>query len=182
MAKRMKLLVSVMMLLCCMVTSAVAQTVTVKGKLLDAETNEPLIGASVAVKGTTVGTVTDMDGNFSLDISASRPTLLFTYVGYKDETVEVSKTGYVNLGEILMKPDAIALGDVVITQSVAIARKTPVALSTVDPVFIEERLGTQEFPEVLKSTPGVYATKQGGGFGDSRINLRGFTTNNIADE
>ncbi len=180
MAKRMKLLVSVMMLLCCMVTSAVAQTVTVKGKLLDAETNEPLIGASVAVKGTTVGTVTDMDGNFSLDISASRPTLLFTYVGYKDETVEVSKTGYVNLGEILMKPDAIALGDVVITQSVAIARKTPVALSTVDPVFIEERLGTQEFPEVLKSTPGVYATKQGGGFGDSRINLRGFTTSNIA--
>ena len=60
------------------------------------------------------------------------------------------------------------------------ARKTPVAVSTVDPVFIEERLGSQEFPEILKSTPGVYVTKDGGGFGDSKINIRGFKTENVA--
>ena len=48
------------------------------------------------------------------------------------------------------------------------------------PEFIEEKLGTMEFPEILKSTPGVYATKQGGGYGDSDINLRGFKTENIA--
>ena len=57
----------------------------------------------------------------------------------------------------------MVLNDVIITSSVAVSRKTPVAVSTVDPVFIEEKLGTQEFPEVLKSTPGIYATKQGGG-------------------
>ena len=52
-----------------------------------------------------------------------------------------------------MQPDAVMLSDVTITSSVAVARKTPVAVSTVDPVFIEEKLGSQEFPEILKSTP-----------------------------
>ena len=74
----------------------------------------------------------------------------------------------------------MVLNDVIITSSVAVSRKTPVAVSTVDPVFIEEKLGTQEFPEVLKSTPGIYATKQGGGFGDSKVNIRGFKTENSA--
>jgi len=55
-----------------------------------------------------------------------------------------------------------------------------VALSVVDPIHIETKLGTLEFPEILKSTPGVYATKSGGGYGDSRINLRGFASENIA--
>jgi outer membrane cobalamin receptor len=78
-----------------------------------------------------------------------------------------------------MEADAVMLKDVVITSSVAVARKTPVALSTVDPLFIEEKLGTQEFPEVLKSTPGVHANKQGGGYGDSEIYMRGFDNSNI---
>ena len=72
------------------------------------------------------------------------------------------------------------LADVTITSSIAVARKTPVAVSTIDPVFIEEKLGTQEFPEILKSTPGIYATKDGGGFGDSKINIRGFKSENSA--
>ncbi|MDR0972134.1 MAG: TonB-dependent receptor plug domain-containing protein [Bacteroidales bacterium] len=56
----------------------------------------------------------------------------------------------------------------------------PAALSTVDAQSIEKRISNQEFPEVLKNTPSAYATKQGGGFGDSRITLRGFGTENIA--
>ena len=79
-----------------------------------------------------------------------------------------------------MEPDAVMLADVTITSSIAVARKTPVAVSTIDPVFIEEKLGTQEFPEILKSTPGIYATKDGGGFGDSKINIRGFKSENSA--
>ena len=79
-----------------------------------------------------------------------------------------------------MSSDAVNLSDVTVSTSIAIRRKTPVALSTVDPIVIEAKLGNQEFPEILKSTPGVYATKQGGAFGDSRINLRGFEAANIA--
>lgn len=156
-----------------------AQT-TVKGQLVDAETGEPLVGAAVMVEGTSQGGVTDIDGYFKQSV-ASNSTLLFKYVGYKDQKKKITQKGAsVNLGVIQMQPDAVLLKDVVITSSVAVARKTPVALSTVDPVFIEEKLGTQEFPEILKSTPGVYATKSGGGYGDSKINMRGFQSANIA--
>jgi len=159
--------------------AAVAQTV-VKGKLVDAETNEGLIGASVTVEGTSQGAVTDLDGSFTLSVKSGTGTLIFKYIGYKDQKMKVSKKGTADLGTIKMEPDAVALSDVTITSSIAIQRKTPVAVSTIDPVFIEEKLGTQEFPEILKSTPGVYATKNGGGYGDSKINMRGFQSANVA--
>lgn len=160
-------------------TVAIAQT-TVKGQLLDSETKEPLVGASVVIDGTTQGSSTDVDGYFSQRIDRNA-TLVFKYIGYKELRKHVTAHGHtINLGIIEMEPDAVMLKDVTITSSVAVARKTPVAVSNVEPVFIEEKLGTQEFPEVLKSTPGVYATKQGGGFGDSKLNLRGFKSENIA--
>lgn len=59
-------------------------------------------------------------------------------------------------------------------------RKTPVAVSTIKEAQIIEKLGNQEFPEILNSTPSVYATKGGGGFGDARLNIRGFAQENIA--
>ncbi len=59
-------------------------------------------------------------------------------------------------------------------------RKTPVAVSTIREAVIVEKLGNQEFPEILNTTPSVYATKSGGGFGDSRINVRGFDQRNTA--
>lgn len=59
-------------------------------------------------------------------------------------------------------------------------RKTPVAVSTIKEAQIVEKLGNQEFPEVLNTTPSVYATKAGGGFGDSKINIRGFAQENVA--
>lgn len=59
-------------------------------------------------------------------------------------------------------------------------RKTPVAVSTIKEAQIVEKLGNQEFPEILNTTPSVYATKAGGGFGDSKLNIRGFSQNNIA--
>lgn len=59
-------------------------------------------------------------------------------------------------------------------------RKTPVAVSTVKAAQIIERLGNQELPEILNTTPSVYATKSGGGFGDGGITMRGFESRNIA--
>lgn len=159
--------------------AAWAQT-TVKGQLVDAETGEPLVGAAVMVEGTTQGSTTDIDGYFKQSV-APNATLLFKYVGYKDLKKKITQKGAsVDLGVIQMHPDAVMLADVTITSSVAVARKTPVAVSTLDPVFIEEKLGSQEFPEILKSTPGVYATKDGGGFGDSKVNVRGFKSENVA--
>ncbi len=59
-------------------------------------------------------------------------------------------------------------------------RKTPVAVSTIKAAQIIERLGNQELPEILNTTPSVYATKSGGGFGDSNLSIRGFESRNIA--
>lgn len=159
--------------------AAFAQT-TVRGQLVDSETGEPLVGAAVMVEGTTQGSVTDIDGYFKQSV-ASNATLLFKYIGYKDQKKKITQKGAsVELGTIKMQPDAVMLSDVTITSSVAVARKTPVAVSTVDPVFIEEKLGSQEFPEILKSTPGIYTTKDGGGYGDAQTRIRGFKSENVA--
>ena len=162
----------------CSTVTAFAQT-TVKGQVVDAETGEPLIGAAVTVAGTSQGSVTDLDGKFSQKIGRNE-TLNIKYLGYKEFKKKINVAGTVDLGVIRLEPDAVALGDVTITSSVAVARKTPVAVSTISPTFIEEKLGTQEFPEILKSTPGIYATKQGGGYGDSKVIVRGFKTENVA--
>ena len=131
-------------------------------------------------QGTTQGSVTDIDGYFKQSV-ASNATLLFKYIGYKDQKKKITQKGAsVELGTIKMQPDAVMLSDVTITSSVAVARKTPVAVSTVDPVFIEEKLGSQEFPEILKSTPGIYTTKDGGGYGDAQTRIRGFKSENVA--
>ena len=156
-----------------------AQT-TVRGQIIDAETQEPLIGATVIEEGTQAGTVTDMDGKFSLKVSTGKAIQL-KYIGYEDHNVKVNaKGGNVNLGQITMKSNSVNLKDVVVTSSMAIARKTPVAVSQIGISVIEDKLGTQEFPEVLKSTPGVHANKQGGGYGDSEIYMRGFDNTNVA--
>ncbi len=150
--------------------------VVIKGTVIDKDTQEPLIGVTVYDQSSKQGTVTDLDGSFSLKVPSIRDKVIVSYVGYQTKTLNSS----VNLGTIELLSEVIGLKDVVVTSSIAIRRKTPVALSVIEPEQIELKLGTQEYPEILKSTPGVYATKQGGGYGDSRINMRGFESPNIA--
>ena len=64
--------------------------------------------------------------------------------------------------------------------TVAKDRKTPIALSKISAAEVQLKVGNQEFPEIMNNTPGVYATKQGGGYGDSRITLRGFDQRNTS--
>ena len=63
---------------------------------------------------------------------------------------------------------------------VAKDRKTPIALSKISAADVQLKVGNLEFPEIMNTTPGVYATKQGGGYGDSRITLRGFDQSNTS--
>lgn len=159
-------------------SSAIFAQTKLTGKVVD-ESNQPLPGASLVVKGTKTGASTDFDGNFTLETSLSSGILQVSFVGY--ETTSVAFNGNANLGTIALKPSAESLDEIIITQtSFAIERKTPVAVSTISASIIENKLGTQEFPEILKATPGVYVTKTGGGYGDSRINLRGFESQNVA--
>ena len=90
-------------------TSIVQQSSTVNGKITDAN-GEPIIGASVVIKGTTNGTITDFDGNFMLEVPA-KATLVVSYVGYK--TLEVPVNGKKTLN-INLKEDTEMLDEVVV--------------------------------------------------------------------
>lgn len=72
------------------------------------------------------------------------------------------------------------LPDVIITSQISRPYESPISTSYVSQEEIEERLGTQEIPEVLKSTPGVHANRQGGGWGDAELFMRGFDNSNVA--
>jgi len=75
------------------------------------------------------------------------------------------------------------LDEITVTSNVidiAKERETPIAVSTISPAEISLKVGNLEFVEVMNNTPGVYATKQGGGYGDSRLSLRGFDQRNTS--
>lgn len=156
--------------------SLFAETQKVTGSVLDAKTLEVLIGVSVLESGTTNGNITDLDGNFTIAVPEGAE-LQLSYVGYKTLTIRARKG---DMGIIKLEPEAIALEDVTITGQMARTQQTPVAVSQVTALEIEERLAGQEFPEVLKNTPGVHANGQGGGWGDSEIWMRGFDNTNVA--
>jgi len=160
------------------ISASVLGQAKITGEVVD-ETNQPLPGASIVVKGTTNGTSTDFDGKFTLEAEANSGSIVISFIGFQSKEVSFSSSN-AKLGTIQLQEDD-SLDEIILTAtSFAIDRKTPVAVSTIKSADIERKLGSQEFPEVLKSTPGVYATKSGGGFGDGRINLRGFNSENVA--
>ena len=105
-----------MLLLACLLASiglVIAQTPKkVTGVVISEEDDQPVVGASVLVKGTTMGTVTDIDGKFTInDVPSSARTLKISYIGMKTQEIPI-KTGTIR---ILMKPDAEVLEEVVVT-------------------------------------------------------------------
>jgi len=172
---KIKLLFITAFLFC---TSQLFAQSRITGKLLDSKTKEALIGATVSVKGTTVAASATLDGTFKLTIPApGSGTLVISYVGYIAKEIQVSGTK--NLGDILLESNSSTLSEVVINAPV-IDRKTPIAVSTVTAEYIEEKGPGEDIPQLLKETPGVTATENGGGYGDSRVRIRGFSAANVA--
>ncbi len=150
----------------------------IKGNIKDATTGETIIGASV-MYAEGKGAVTDINGNFSIKLDSSGTyNLTISYVGYETQKQKVKVAGKPVFLSFSLA--TTTLNEVEVVADVARTRETPVAFSNVSQQQIEEELGARDLPLVLNSTPGVYATEQGGGTGDSRINLRGFEQNNIA--
>jgi hypothetical protein len=156
-----------------------AQKQAVRGVVQDSITGETIIGANVVLKGTTTGTVTDINGKFSLELNRGEYTLKVSFVGYNTQEKEITiGTSPVNLTFNL--GSSLVLDGIEITADYAKVRETPVAFTTILPAKIEERLAGQDIPMLLNKTPGVYATQQGGGDGDARITIRGFSQRNVA--
>lgn len=159
-----------------------AQT-TITGVVLDAQTKLALPGANVVVKGTTQGTTTDINGKFTLNVEQSTGQLVISFIGYESMTMAYNVNQSSNLGEILLGQDSETLADIVVVgygvTDIAKDRQTPVAVTTIKTDEIVEKVGNQEFPEVMKTVPSVFVVK-GGGYGDAEMTVRGFEQKNTA--
>lgn len=155
---------------------------TVSGTVYDDAYGESLIGSSVVVQGTTTGTTTDINGHFSLKLDAGTYTIEISYLGYETKTMQATVTDgkETSLGRVKLKATSTLLEGVSIMADRAKDRETPVAVSTISSAELEERLGSRDLPLIMNATPSVYATPQGGGAGDARINVRGFNQRNVA--
>ena len=161
-----------------MVFTSMTGFAQITGTVVDAESNSPLPGATVVIKGTQIGTTTDFDGLFSISDASEGDTLVITFIGFDAAEVEAFDGM-----EVVLETALNQLSEVVVTSGVidiAKVRETPVAVSAISVSEITLKTGNLEFPEIMNKTPGVYATKQGGGYGDSRISLRGFDQRNTS--
>ncbi len=153
---------------------------SVTGKVTS-EAGDPLPNANIVVVGTELGTISDEIGTFVLDLGAGDYTITATVIGFKpqSQTVKVTEADTDLMMAFVLPLNVIELSDVEVLASRA-DDKTPVAYTTVSKEELEVRLGSQDIPMALNTTPSVYATQQGGGAGDARINVRGFNQRNVA--
>lgn len=155
-----------------------AQTAfTVTGKVTESETNEPLIGANILVKGTTIGTTTDVNGAYTLQVPDANATLVFSSIGYTLEEVPINGRSVIDMA---MAPDIKALSEVVVV-GYTTSRKQDLtgAVAVVELAPIQNATASSGNPmQALQGrVPGLYIEKTGTPSGDnSRILLRGVNT------
>ena len=151
---------------------------SIHGVITDVD-NKPLEGANVVVVGTDLGGVSDVNGIAHIDVPAGTYDVTASFIGYSSLTQSVVVGEGMTTLNFVLNFDVVSLSDVEVLASRA-SETTPVAYTNVDKEEMELRLGSQDIPMILNTTPSVYATQQGGGAGDARINIRGFNQRNVA--
>jgi len=154
--------------------------VTFRGQILDADSGYPIPGVNILVDSIQQGTISDESGKFALSLTTGKYSLKASYIGYESWTGIIEATGAHKFIRIELNPVVTGLDEVTILSNYSRERETPVAMSNIKPAIIEQQMGNQDYPELMKMVPGVYATKLGGGTGDARISIRGFQQENIA--
>ena len=153
----------------------------VKGQIVDAM-GEPIIGASILEKGTTNGVISDIDGNFSLNVSAPNAIIVISYIGFKSLELPASDP---NLKRIVMKEDTEVLDDVVVVGYGTQKKESLTGAVTVVGAKQLENKGTMSSPlQAMQGTvPGVIITRNSGAPGDESwgMKLRGASSSNSTD-
>lgn len=169
-----------------MAVSTVFSQGKITGTVIDEELNAGVPAVNVAIKGTSIGTSTDIDGKFSIESTTATGQLVISYIGFESKMINftVNNGETVDLGTIRLKEDASQLDEVVIVGKgiidLAKDRRIPIAVSTIKAVDIQEKTGSADITQSMVNTPSVYVAGQAGGFGDSRIAVRGFGQDNTA--
>ncbi|HEX3006482.1 MAG TPA: SusC/RagA family TonB-linked outer membrane protein, partial [Bacteroidales bacterium] len=148
----------------------------VTGKVVDANTGEPIVGANIVIEGTTLGTVTDADGSYSLDVARPNAVLVVSFIGFMTE--RINYTGQSTL-EIKLVPDIKNLEEVVVV-GYGVQKKTNLtgAVGSVDGEMLEAR-PVQNASQMLQGMiPGLNITQSSGGSMENKasINIRGTAT------
>lgn len=158
--------------------SVTAQKGKITGIVRDATTKETIPGVNI-VYAEGKGTTTDVNGYFSISgLTNGEYTISVSYVGYVTQKSSVKINN--NTVVLDLSLSTVTLSEVEVVADIAKNRETPVAFVNILPAKLQEELGSQDLPMILNTTPGVYATQQGGGDGDARINIRGFSQRNVA--
>ena len=175
-AKRSLLLVALFVIGC---LQLLAQTRTIKGEVTDAQNGEALIGATVMVEGEKGGTVTDFDGNFSLQVSSSAKKIKVSYIGYIDKVLSVSDNMKVKL-----ESDSKALADVVVI-GYGTARKSDLTGSVATVKSKDFNKGLVSSPEQLingKVSGVQIMSNSGSASAGSTIRVRGGASLNASND
>ena len=147
---------------------------TIKGTITD-NNGEALIGVNVTVQGTTIGMISDIDGNFSLDVPVGK-SLLFSYVGYMPQTVKIGNNKIIN---VTMQEDSKTLEEIVIV-GYGTQKKVNLtgAISSIDSKVLESRPLTNLGQGLQGLIPNLQITNNGGGRpgSTSSYNVRGYTS------
>ena len=157
-------------MLCIMFTAtAFAQQKTIKGTVVDA-TGEPLIGVNVSVKGTTIGIITDIDGNYTLEVP-SKSTIVFSYIGYQTQEVAVSNQSTIN---VTLKEDTQKLEEVVVV-GYGVQKKVTGSVASVSGEELKASPTTNLTNGMVGRMPGVigFQTADEPGGGGTTIRIRG---------
>ena len=166
---------SIMTLVCLLLASAsaFAQTKTVTGTVTDAA-NEPLIGASVLVQGTSTGTITDMDGKYSISVTLE-DVLVFSYVGMTSQTIKVGAQNVIN---VTLKEDSQVLAEtVVIGYGSAKKRDLTGSITNVKGEELANKPAMNPLSSLQGKVAGVQIVNSGRAGSDPEIRIRG--TNSI---
>ncbi|MES2589631.1 MAG: TonB-dependent receptor plug domain-containing protein [Bacteroidota bacterium] len=155
-----------------------SQTSELTVKVIDYGTKEPVSGAKV-VLNEKFKALTDFDGNAVFQsLPLGKYNLVVSMLSFDTIAKGIELKNAIEKIEITLG-GSLELEEIKVIGNIVSDRKTPVAVTKIDPKKIQEELGSRDLPMLLNSTPGVYATQTGGGDGDSRITVRGFDQRNI---
>ncbi|MCS6935121.1 MAG: TonB-dependent receptor [Chitinophagales bacterium] len=160
---------SLLLLLATFFTGVYAQTRTITGKVTDATTKEPLVGAGVMVKGTTTGTVTDVDGNFKLDVPADAKAIIVSYVGYIQRELALGSGATYNVAMELAIKDEVVVTSSRVAESI---KEAPVQIEKMTSREIRNA-ASGDFYQSISNFKGIDMVTTSAGF--KVINLRGFS-------
>ena len=164
------------------VTSAFAQNATVRGRLTDVDSGQPLVSASVLIVGTTIGAASDADGNYVVsNIPPGAYNIRATYLGYtaQEQSINLGPDATLTV-DFALKQTVLQYGEVIVEVNRARERETPVAFTDIGKEQIDQRIHGQDAPLLLKGTPGLYAySTDGVGNGEAKLFVRGFNQNYV---